>query len=52
MARTIVYNFDTPFAGQDISGELEFDDDATDDEIDEAVREEFYNHFNFGWSDK
>ena len=32
--------------------ELEVDDDATDEEIDEAVRDWANNYIDYGWSDK
>lgn len=53
MSRVISYAFDNPFSQQDDedSGELEFPDGTTDDEVDEAVRELFFNRYNFGWSD-
>ena len=53
MSRVISYSFDTPFAGTEDGdrGELEFPDGTTDDEVDEAVRELFFNRYNFGWSD-
>lgn len=50
--RTIVWTADHPFAGQEIGGEIEVEDDATEDDIDQLVAEEFHNHFNYGWSEK
>jgi len=49
--KTIYYTFDTPWAGMSISDEMEVADDATEDEIDQLVREAFFNSFNYGWSD-
>lgn len=53
MSRVIRYAFDTPFAGQEEEdrGVLEFPDGTTDDEVEEEVRELFFNRYNFGWSD-
>jgi len=36
--------------GGDREGELEVDDDATDADCEEAAREWFFNHYNYGWS--
>lgn len=49
MSRRIQYHFETPYAGGKPSGVIEVDDDATEDQIEEAVRDEFYNLFNYGW---
>lgn len=53
MSRVISYAFDNPFAGheEEDHGELEFPDGTTDEEVDEAVKELFFNRYNFGWSD-
>ena len=52
MTKRITYTFDTPFANKsgDDSGEMEFPDDATDEEIEEAVKEAFFERYNYGWS--
>lgn len=50
--RVIEYCFESPFAGQTISGEMEFPDGTPDDEVEEAVAIEFGNQFSYGWSDK
>ena len=49
--RRITYSFEGSRSGSNINGEMEFDDDVSDADIEEAVREEFFNHFNYGWSD-
>jgi len=49
VSRKICYAFDTPFAGIGGHGEMEFPDGTTDEEIDEAVKEEFFNRYNYGW---
>lgn len=50
--RIIVWVADHPFAGQEIGDEIEVEDDATDQQINELVADEFFNHFNYGWSEK
>lgn len=37
--------------GSDREGEVEVEDDATEKEIDAIVREEVFNHFEWGWSE-
>lgn len=38
--------------GCDRSGEVEVDDDATDADIEAAVREEVFNFISWGWEKK
>jgi hypothetical protein len=52
MMRTIVWNLETSMQGANWDGEIEVEDDATDQEIDEMVREEVFNIISWGWSDK
>lgn len=40
---------ETGFAGCDIEDEIEMDDDATDEQIDEEVREAMFNHISYCW---
>lgn len=53
MARIIEYAFDTPWAIKDADdrGTIEMPDGATDEECEEAVRELFWERYNYGWSD-
>lgn len=39
----------TGFAGCDYKEEIEVDDNATDEEIDEIVREEVFGVIEWGW---
>jgi hypothetical protein len=45
----IKWNLDTGVVGCDRSDEIEMEDDATDDEIEAAVREEVFNYIEWGW---
>jgi hypothetical protein len=50
--RIIEWNLETSMQGADWSGEIEVDDDATDTQIDELVREEVFNIVSWGWTEK
>lgn len=50
--QTIVWVCETSKVGGDFSGEFEIEDDATDEEIDQIVREEVANYVSWGWSRK
>lgn len=54
MPRKITYSFDSPYAGRDEAdhGEMEFPDGTPDGVIDEAVKEAFFERYNYGWSDE
>ncbi|MEJ0095149.1 MAG: hypothetical protein WDN46_17550 [Methylocella sp.] len=48
----VKYWIDRGVSGNDIEDEIELDDDATDHEIDEAVKEEMCNVISYGWEKK
>lgn len=48
----IEWSVETGFAGETYKGEIEVDDNATDEEIDELVREEVFNVIEWGWERK
>lgn len=50
--RTIEWSLETSQQGADWSGEIEVEDDATNDEIDQLVREEVFNIISWGWTEK
>jgi hypothetical protein len=50
--RTIKWVLDTGFATCRHEGEIEVEDDATDDEIQEAVNDVIWNHLSLSWWDK
>ena len=50
--RKISWNLETSQQGADWSGEIEVEDDATEDEIDDLVREEIFNIISWGWTEK
>jgi hypothetical protein len=52
MPRIIQWSCEMSSHSVQTEGELEFDDSATDEDIDEAVRTEVFNIFSWGWSDK
>lgn len=41
---------ETGFAGCTHEGEIDVDDNATDEEIEEIVKEEAFNYIELGWS--
>lgn len=51
MSRRIQYHFDTPYAGEKPRGVIEVDDNTTEEQIEEMVRDEFFNLFNYGWTE-
>ena len=50
--RIIKWHFETGMQGSRQSGEIEVDDDATDEQIEDAVREEVFNIVSWGWTEK
>lgn len=46
---TIEWHIETGMQGAEWDGEIEVEDDATDDEIQDAVREEVLNIVSYGW---
>lgn len=50
--RTIEWNLETGLQGADWSGEIEVEDNATDEQIDAMVREEVFNIISWGWTEK
>jgi len=50
--KTIEWHLETGMQGGDRSGEIEVDDDATEDEIDQMVREEVFNFVSWNWWEK
>ena len=49
--RTIQWVLETGMQGGDRSDTVEVEDSATDEEIDEIVRDEVFNYVSWGWSD-
>ncbi|MFL9582419.1 hypothetical protein [Stenotrophomonas sp. AB1(2024)] len=49
MSRRIQYHIETPYAGEKPCGVIEVDDDTAEEQIEEMVRDEFFNQFNYGW---
>lgn len=49
MTRRIQYHIETPYAGEKPKGVIEVEDDATVEQIEEMVHDEFFNLFNYGW---
>ena len=41
--------WDTDFVGSDGFDEIEVEDNATDDEIEEIAKDVAFNHFSWGW---
>lgn len=52
MSRKIEWWIEMSIQGCARSGEIEFEDDATDEEIEEMVKEEVFNTVSWGWSEK
>lgn len=50
--RTIKWTIDTGFVGARHKGSFEVEDDATDEEIDEMIREEVWNCIEFSWTEE
>lgn len=51
MARRIRWTLETPLQGASWTEVIEVDDDATNEEIDDAVREEVSNIASWGWTE-
>jgi ribosomal protein L23 len=49
--RAINWTVSMGMAADKQSGTIEVEDDATDEEIEEAVREEVFNVVSWGWSE-
>ena len=49
MIRTIEWHLDTGKVNGDLTGEVEVDDDATDEDIEAAVREDMWNFLSLTW---
>lgn len=50
--RTIHWHVENGLNGCDRSGTFEVEDDATDEQIDEAVRDEVFNYVGWSWREK
>jgi len=50
--RTIEWHLETGFVGGDREGEVEVEDNATEQEIDAIIREEVFNFISWGWTEK
>lgn len=50
--RTIEWHFETGMQGADWSGEIEVEDNATEEEIEGLVREEVFNIVSWSWREK
>lgn len=51
MTRKVTWSVEVSACSWSENGELEFDDDATDEEIDNEVREAVFNIVGWGWSE-
>lgn len=49
--RTIKWHSENGMQGSDREGEIEVEDDASDDEIDNEVREAVFDFFSWGWEE-
>lgn len=49
--KKIRWELDIGFVGATRSGIIKFDDDATDDEIEESVSDAANNYINIGWGE-
>lgn len=49
--RNIKWSLHTGYAGCTHTGEIEVEDDATEEEIDEAVREDAWNYLDLFWEE-
>lgn len=50
--RIIEWHLEMSKHGCESSGEIEVDDDATDEQIEAEVREEVYSFVSWGWGEK
>jgi hypothetical protein len=50
--KTIAWWSDAGFVGTERHGEVEVEDDATEQQIEDAVRDVVFNHFSWGWDEK
>jgi hypothetical protein len=50
--KTVEWHLTIGLQGCDRSGEIEVEDDATDEQIDAVVREEVFNFVEWGWEEK
>lgn len=49
--RKIEVTIETAWTGANETVEIEMPDDATQEEIEEAARDEFFNMCNYGWAE-
>ena len=49
--RRIHWLCETGFAGERHEGKIDVEDNATDEEIEEIVREEVFNYISWGWEE-
>lgn len=49
--RKIRWSLETDAVGVRWEGEVEVEDDATEEEIDEIVKTEAFNYISWGWSE-
>lgn len=47
--KTIEWHIETGMQGAEWNGEVEIEDDATDEEIEETVRQEVFNIVSWNW---
>lgn len=50
--RTIYWHLDVGYPQVDVSGEVEVDDNATEDEIEAVVKEDMWNVVSLSFSDE
>ncbi len=50
--RTIKWNLETGKQGGDLDGEVEVEDDATEADIEAAVREDMWNFLSLTWHEE
>ncbi len=51
MTRRIQYYAETPWASCKRATVIEVQDSATESEVEEAVRDAFFNEFNYSWAE-
>lgn len=51
MTRIVRWWSHAGFVGTERQGEIEVEDDATDDVVEEAVKDAVFNHFEWGWDE-
>ena len=50
--RTIKWTINTGFVGATYKGSFEVEDDTSEDEINEMMRDELWSHIEFNWTEE